>query len=427
MQDKKTLIISDIPFRNDTNLGKTLSTLFSDFSSDNLMQIYFSPQTPNVKFCASYYQINEKQFLHSLFGLIESRCGRIINKSDISDVYSKAEANPSAILALRQYTIIPILRDFLWSVSRWKTKKLESWLTENKPSCIFCILPSSVKSCRIIDYVVQCLKCPIVLFVTDDYYNDPVIHPGFLRRRYYRRLQKSIDKMASQVKYVVGCSELAAEEFGKKYGVPYEAVFTPSSKEYISMKIHPQTKQFPVVFRYFGNLGLERWKPLEKLGKAIANYNQDRQIAILEVYSTLVYPDAIAKLNIPNGCVFKGWVYGEEYLNLLETADIAVHVESFSEEMCRRTRLSISTKIADYLGAGKCIMAIGQAELASIRHLNKVAFMINDLSELEEKLKNLIENPELRMQLSERAKQLAVNSHDNSKIAKRIKSIIYSV
>lgn len=387
----KILIISGLPFRNDTNLGKTLLTLFSKFAPEELAQMYFSPQSPNVKQCSTYYQINEKQLIRSFFGLNQKECGRVINAKDIVERYNVPEVNPTAIVAMRNNFFIPILRDLLWQVSIWSSRKLNGWLDENSPSVIFAILPGTVKSCKIIDYVAKRHGCPIVLFVTDDYYNNPELKPSLLMRWYFRWLQRSIDKMAAHAKYVVGCSELAAREFGEKYHVPYEAIFTPSGVEYLAIPEKQQTDEKPVVFRYFGNLGLERWKPLAALGKAIAGYNSGEQKAILEVYSNLMYPDAIAQLDIPNGCVFKGWVHGDEYMKLLQQADVAVHVESFSEEMCRRTRLSISTKIADYLGAGKCIMAIGRVELASIQHINEVACVVNDISRIEDAVEKLAE------------------------------------
>ncbi len=50
---------------------------------------------------------------------------------------------------------------------------------------------------------------------------------------------------------------------------------------------------------------------------------------------------------------------------LFQDAGVVVHVESFDESMVRRTWVSVPTKIADYLGAGKCILAIGSKELVS--------------------------------------------------------------
>ncbi len=426
MTNNRVLIISGIPFRNDTNLGKTLCTLFSAFKSEELAQLYFSPQTPNVPKCDSYYQISEEQLLKSCFGIVKKRCGRIINKAQISGEGQSVESHPKAILSLRNNTFVSLMRDYLWQISLIKTRKLKKWLQDIKPTVLFFLMPEDIKSSRIIEYVVNVCHCPTVMFVTDDYYNDFKLNSDILRRWYFIKRQKSLDHLCKNLKYVVGCSELASKEFGKKYNVPFETLFTPSGSDYLKLPIHIATNT-PVVFRYFGNLGLERWKPLMALGKAIASYNNGEQKAILEVFSNLRYPDAIAHLDIPNGCVFKGWVQGEEYMNLLQEADVAVHVESFSEEMCRRTRLSVSTKIADYLGAGKCILGIGRADLASIQHIQDVAYVVYNTDDLREKLGMLIENGDFRQQLSSKARDKAIKQHNINVIPQKLRDIVISL
>lgn len=50
-------------------------TLFSDFKLSELMQLYFTPETPNTDVCSNYYQINEKQMIKSVFGIRKNRCG----------------------------------------------------------------------------------------------------------------------------------------------------------------------------------------------------------------------------------------------------------------------------------------------------------------------------------------------------------------
>lgn len=419
----KVLIITGLPFRNDWNLGKTLCTLFSEFQPEEIAQMYFSPQTPNVKSCYTYYQLNEKQLIKSVFGVLTNKCGRIFSSEDINDNYKMAESNPRAIVSLRHHIIIPILRDLLWCVSHWKSRKMKHWLDEVSPNVIFCIMPGSIKSSRIIDFASSYCKCKVVMFVTDDYYNISETNPGVLRRWYYLLLQKSIDKMTKNVKYVLGCSELAAEEFGKKYGVPYEAIYTPSAQDFLNMPEHLQTEKKPVVFRYFGNLGLDRWRALSQIGIAMRNFNQTWG-AFLQIYSSVADPKITASLTIPGVSEFCGWVHGQEFLELLQSADVAVHVESFNEEMCRRTRLSISTKIADYLGAAKCILAFGRSDLASIQHVQEAAYTVNNIEDLEAAISELVNNVELRKILQHKARCLATSQHDIHKISQRIRVVL---
>ena len=117
-------------------------------------------------------------------------------------------------------------------------------------------------------------------------------------------------------------------------------------------------------------------------------------------------------------------MYGEEYLSLLQSADIAVHVESFDEKMIRRTWVSISTKIADYLGAGKCILAIGPEEIASIAHIKEAACVVNQLDELHGKVELLVENSQQRDVLQKKARFLAKKEHDIEAIKRQMRQIL---
>ena len=201
-------------------------------------------------------------------------------------------------------------------------------------------------------------------------------------------------------------------------------MYTPSGSQYLQLPLRKQINSDIVGIRYFGNLGLGRWEVLKMIGLALKDINKDGIKAELEIYSSLTDPKIIKALNIPGASQFKGWTYGEEYLQLLQDADIVVHVESFDQINIRRTWGSISTKIADYLGAGKCILAIGSKELASIDHIKDASFVVDDLEMLKEKLLMLISDIDLRTSLQEKARQLAKEKHDIVKIQSEVKNLL---
>ena len=95
--------------------------------------------------------------------------------------------------------------------------------------------------------------------------------------------------------------------------------------------------------------------------------------------------------------------------------------------MCRRTRLSVSTKIADYLGAGKCILGIGRADLASIQHLQDVACVVNNPEDMRERLSLLIEDVDYRQQLSIKAREKAIKQHSINIIPQQLRDILVSM
>lgn len=417
---KKVLVITGTTFRDDTNNGKTLRTLFSKFNPHELAQIYFSPEVPNCEDCSSYYRVYEKQLIKSFFGLFFKKCGGEVQCDPES---KKAQRYNSSLVLNKGKTLVLLLREILWDLSHWKNRNLKSWLDKVNPEMIFAFLPGNKKTAKFISWVAKRYGCKVVMLVTDDHYNDYEINPSYIRKLRYRRMQKAIDSISEHSDIILGCSELTAKEYGERFGLSYEAIFTPSAKKFLDMPLKEKVDN-PVIFRYFGNVELERWKVLVALGKAIKEYNGEEQKAKLEVYTSLENSELINALTIDGACEYKGYVQGEEFYELLQSADVAVHVESFSEQMMKYTRLSVSTKIADYLGAGKCILAIGSDTLASIVHISPVSMSVNRLEDLLSAVQKLVNNPDLRWELQIKARELCEKEHDIEKIGTRMRNIL---
>lgn len=73
-------------------------------------------------------------------------------------------------------------------------------------------------------------------------------------------------------------SDFKASEliFYKKFE-NFEGVFyTPSADAYLAMPYKKQKNQDVVKIRYFGNLGLGRWKILRALGRAVSAINAEQ-------------------------------------------------------------------------------------------------------------------------------------------------------
>lgn len=410
LDNKNILVISGVPFRNDTNLGKTLCTLFSKVPKENLVQIYFSPLKPNVDVCKTYYQIDERQLLKSIFGLQRKKCGKIY-KGGIDDKGLSVK-QAYKVAHIKDNTSLIMARDIIWKLYNWKNKCLKCWLDDFSPEAIFFILPDNVKNAKFAKWVSERYNAPVVLFVTDDYYHDNGSNKSLYIRNRYKKLQKAVLNLGPRISKVVGCSKMASEEFGSILNAPFETILTPADKRFLAFPLKEQSPEGEVVLRYFGNLGLNRWLILEKIGHALSNLRKKGCKAHLEIFSNISDEERIKRLNIDDACFYKGWIQGEDFDKALQSTDIAIHVESFDEYMCKRTRLSVSTKIADYLGAGKCILAVGPLELASIQHLQDVACTISDLNNCESIIENLIKSPERRIKMQVESRNKAVAEHN---------------
>ena len=73
-----------------------------------------------------------------------------------------------------------------------------------------------------------------------------------------------------------------------------------------------------------------------------------------------------------------------------------VHVESKKRKYRNITKLSVSTKISEYLAFRKCILAYGPIDVASIKYLkdNKSGIVCTTKEEVYLKLKDFYSNPD---------------------------------
>jgi len=102
--------------------------------------------------------------------------------------------------------------------------------------------------------------------------------------------------------------------------------------------------------------------------------------------------------------------------------DVLVHVESFFEEDSARTRLSISTKIPQYMASGKAILAYGPSDLTSLRYINRnragVVFTDEgNISGLAGIAWELVESRQLRESLGREGRTAAEVRHARGRVS----------
>ena len=84
-------------------------------------------------------------------------------------------------------------------------------------------------------------------------------------------------------------------------------------------------------------------------------------------------------------------------------------------------RLSFSTKLTDYFKSGKCILAIGDKDIAPIKYLkeNDAGIVITEYQQIKDKLQKLIVQRDLIQKYGRNAFECGRKNH-NEKDIKRI-------
>ena len=144
------------------------------------------------------------------------------------------------------------------------------------------------------------------------------------------------------------------------------------------------------------------------------------------VYSGCSDETIIKKLKDCDSVVYCGYLSGSEYEDIFLQSDALLFVESFDVVSIDRVKHSMSTKIADCLASGICLLAYGPAELSSIHHLkeNDAAFVASSKAELVQALNDLLKNNKKRAEIISNALLTAEKYHNSKKNSELLKQTL---
>lgn len=417
---KKVLIISHNPITTYHAMGKTFLSLFSSFSEDELCQLYIYPTIPDIKKCSSYFRITDKDILKSYFKfkvqskeidqkeIIESNNSMFEISSD-----EKFYKNPK-----NKKSSINLVRDLMWKFSRWFNKDIKNWLDREMPTCIF-IAPG--KSKFIYDIAIKIskhLNIPIVTYVCDEYYF--VEKPkALLDKIQIKALQRTIEKLMNKTSHIITICNPLKELYSKKFKIPATTVMTGSN---LGISEGVQTKGSRTTLIYMGNIRYNRFLSLKEIGQAVDVFNEKYNADVkLDIYSPEKNEEILSHFDNIKAINLKGFVTGEEFIKTFNSADILLHTEAFDKLNIDLVKNSVSTKIAESLASGICLMAYGPEDVASMRHLidNNCAICATNKDYLEKALYDIYFNDEKVSEVTQNALLVAKKYHNtetNSKI-----------
>ena len=209
--------------------------------------------------------------------------------------------------------------------------------------------------------------------------------------------------------------------FGRRFGVFMNCVDV-SPDEPAPPKPHPGA---PIRFVYVGGLHLGRWQSLVEIGEALDVMDDAGTAGRLIVHAPAADLATYAQGRMPHSMEIAGPLPPGEVRSVLQRANVMVHVESFGEAERRYTRLSVSTKIPQYLAAGRPILAYGPGEVASCQYVSAsgcgVVVGRQDRGDLTEALRRLAGDAGLRAGLGRQAWLTAREKHHAETVRERFR------
>ncbi len=422
----RVLVISHNTFSLILNNGKTLTTLFRGWPQPNLAQLYFQPGTPDRTVCDNFFYLSSVDVLKALLG--KPSGGRIVEKVDGTTLVVPGRAGLVRRLVKKvRWQGGDYLRDLLWSTDRWNHNLLANWLDAFCPEVVMLVGSPFSFPMNVARWICTRHKIPLVVFYTDDYLTRP--SGGLSKQFLFASRMRAFHKAHHLIDSFFVASDKMAAEYEARFGIPGTLVMNCVDLD--SYRRSGVAKSQPVTLAYFGGLHLKRWETLAFIGQCLLELRQEEGIeAELHVYSqTELTPEMIKALDIPPVLSFCGGLDQKQVLAKILETSILVHVESFESVQRRFTRLSLSTKIPEYLASGNAILAVGPAEIASMEYLQRpapMAMVVTELSKdfMKNALRDLITHPEKRELLGQNARIWAAEHNDCARISQQVRTIL---
>lgn len=429
----RVLVVSHNPFSDVQNNGKTLLAFFEDWPRERLAQLYLTLDEPSFTNCDRFYRVTDLDVLKDLLPGRSGAAGPVTRRdwSDDSEVKSALGRRRSYRAVRSLFLARPpaalMARSFVWSRARSDGEQFRAWLDEFDPELVFFQSSSAVFAFDLVEEICRERDLPLIVETTDDYVTPG---PRWLpfSRAYYRQMQRVYRRAVDRSHAMVAIGGTMAQEYETRFGGRWEVAMN-SVEAHPAMPPRPLDGDRPVLLQFAGNLGLNRWRVLAALGSALDLLAQRHGTETrLEIFSIdAPEADVLAQLTASSRVDFRGAVDSETLARHRAEADVLVHVESFDPHNRHITRLSVSTKIPEYMAADRVVLAIGPADVASIRYVADEDFgavvTSEDPGRIAEELHTLLVDPERQDRLRTRARHLVDVNHSRSRTRQTIAAL----
>lgn len=400
----RVLVISNNPFSKVSNNGKTYYSFFQGWPKEKLAQLYFSNEKPVYDICDKYFTFNS----------VENMDSDTLEKNTLPK-----KSRNKLVDKLKKSQLINYLYNLVWeSKINSNKERINKFIREFNPEVIFFVGGRSNYTYKLLNYIHQKYDVPYCIYYTDDYF-VPENNKLFTKLN-YNKFKNEAQLSIEQSKKLFVISQKMEHE--------YEALF---SKQCIPImnsidltnfgNIKPRSITDDMKIAYFGGLHLKRFETIIKIARQLENYNDKyKQSNKILIYTMNPPDDNQDKLIKSMNCIeYKGSVNSEDIIREMEKQDVLLFVESFNRDMINRTRLSLSTKIPEYLAMGKPIFAIGPNESGSIEYLKSLGFVNivtkQDDSSINKAIKDLKNSNFSEKEIFDKSRKFVEDNHSYEK------------
>jgi glycosyltransferase involved in cell wall biosynthesis len=351
-----------------TDMGILKTHLFSAWPRDQLAQIIVGGMANDVSLCARNWRITRQDMERGQAGGEET-----VAPTQAGRTPKVVEGPIGRMRAALWRALQPIrygVSDRQMSTfDARRHPELLDWVKEFRPDAVF-TFGASATICRLATEISEVADVPIVPYFTDDWISWLYARPP-LRMMMRPRLERWFARMLRRSPLGLTICDAMAAEYAERYGMKFSACWDSVDMSRYPFSAKQERAAEPVVFAFVGVLAPKRWKSLRVVAEAVERIRRKGVACKLRIYTMPADIEAYGDvLNLSDDVRIVGTLPYSEVPRAQLESDVLVHVEGFiSGGALAKTRLSLSTKIPQYLAAGRPILALGPAHIASMDYL----------------------------------------------------------
>lgn len=430
----KILVISRSPWRKDNSFGNSYSNIFNGVDDVKIANIYLADGIPEYDpQVVSYYQVSEHDMLKSIYKRNMAPVGREVSAENYAQhtiestddlANDKSYDGLISMAKRKRWAVLYMMRELVWRLGHINTEGILAFVENFSPDIIFLPFYYAKYVDRLCLLVKQHYNIPIVLEASSDIYSLKQISfdPFFWINRF--SIRRMIRKVVNESEMMFVISEKMKKDYSKFLGLRCELLY--KMPDIGRRQFEYNTIHNPIRFLFTGNIEAGRWKSLTILAESLKNIGIGR----LDIYTQNPITKEIRnKLDIPNVSSIHPPISQQQVINLQNNADVLIHAESFKLANKLDVRYAISTKIMDYLSVGRCILAIGPKDVASIEYLSDsgAALIANNADDVQDIIEIIKEKPEVILKYAQKGYDFINNTLDVIQLKKEFRAQLQAI
>lgn len=422
MNFSKVLIINGQSLYEKNATGITLRSLFNTWPPESLLEVCLQePREYNTNHCRISSLILPP-ISQPINWLVRKTAGLLIaprfNQSITNDQRQGRERT-----AERKETMKEIVRGILDASPLLVYDKTLLHAVDNfKPDIIY-TMGAGITPLKLALFFSDRYKCKIVLHCMDNW-RDTLYTSSFLIKPIKKMLNHYLNMVEKRMKIGLGISEKMSREYSLRSGHDYKAVMNCITGPLLNAPVIVNNRDINIT--YTGGMHLNRWKTLLKVETCICSLLEKGIPTMLRIYTTDKDREKYEGLFNKSTTKFMEFLPHDKVQEAYHQADILLHIEAFHPKIINYTKYSISTKIPEYMSAGKPILCFAPPTLAVYEYINEtgVGGAVSTSEEFIKCVEDLITCPDLRLSCAKKGLETVLQNHTEKVVAERLRSVM---